>query len=80
MKVFLTASPRERARRRAAQTGADRVAVLREQASATSATRPPSARVLEPAADAVPVDTTGLSLDEVVAQIETLATEARELR
>jgi cytidylate kinase len=36
--------------------------------------------VLEPAADAIPVDTTGLSLDEVVAQIETLATEARELR
>ena len=36
--------------------------------------------VLEPAPDAVPVDTTGLSLDEVVAQIETLAVEAKELR
>ena len=36
--------------------------------------------MLEPAADAVPVDTTGLTLDEVVAQIETLAVEARELR
>jgi cytidylate kinase len=36
--------------------------------------------VLEPAADAVPVDTTGLTLDEVVAQIELLVTEARELR
>ena len=36
--------------------------------------------VLEPAADAVPVDTTGLSLDEVVTQIELLVTEAKELR
>jgi cytidylate kinase len=36
--------------------------------------------VLEPAADAVPVDTTGLTLDEVVDQIETLAMEAQELR
>ena len=35
---------------------------------------------LEPARDATPVDTTGLTLDEVVAQIEMLATEAQELR
>ena len=33
--------------------------------------------VLEPAADAVPVDTTGLTLDEVVAQIETLVVRGR---
>ena len=32
-----------------------------------------------PAPDAVPVDTTGLTLDEVVAQVVTLAVEAREL-
>jgi hypothetical protein len=30
-----------------------------------------------PAPDAVPVDTTGLSLDDVVAQVVTLAVEAR---
>jgi cytidylate kinase len=34
---------------------------------------------LAPAADAVPVDTTGLSLEEVVEQIVTLAVEAKQL-
>ena len=35
--------------------------------------------MLEPAPDAVPVDTTTLSIDEVVDQIETLVVEAKEL-
>ena len=35
--------------------------------------------MLEPAPDAVPVDTTGLTLDEVVDQIVTLAVEAKEI-
>jgi cytidylate kinase len=35
--------------------------------------------VHEPAPDAVPVDTTGLTLEQVVAQVVTLAVEAREL-
>jgi cytidylate kinase len=80
VKVFLTATPEERARRRAAQTGVDPERVLREQAERDARDASADRTVLEPAADAVPVDTTGLSLDEVVAQIETLATEARELR
>jgi cytidylate kinase len=80
VKVFLTATPEERARRRAAQTGGDVEQVLREQAERDGRDTTADRTVLEPAADAVPVDTTGLSLDEVVAQIETLATEARELR
>jgi cytidylate kinase len=80
VKVFLTADPEERARRRAAQTGADPGQVLREQAERDARDASADRTVLQPAADAVPVDTTGLSLDEVVAQIETLATEARELR
>jgi cytidylate kinase len=54
--------------------------VLREQAERDERDASADRTVLQPAADAVPVDTTGLSLDEVVAQIETLATEARELR
>ena len=33
-----------------------------------------------PAPDAVPVDTTALSLDEVVEQIVTLAVEAKEIQ
>jgi cytidylate kinase len=80
VKVFLTASAEERARRRAAETGADPEQVLREQAERDERDASAERTVLEPAADAIPVDTTGLTLDEVVAQIETLATEARELR
>lgn len=79
VKVFLTATAEERARRRAAERGADPERVLadlheRDQRDATD-----DRSVLEPAPDAVPVDTTGLSLDEVVDQIETLAVEAREV-
>jgi cytidylate kinase len=80
VKVFLTASPQERARRRAAQIGGDPDAILREQHERDRRDATADRTVLEPAADAVPVDTTGLSLDEVVAQIETLAVEAQELR
>jgi CMP/dCMP kinase len=80
VKVFLTATPEERARRRAAQTGTDAEQVLREQAERDERDASADRTVLQPAVDAVPVDTTGLSLDEVVAQIETLAVEARELR
>ena len=80
VKVFLTASAEERARRRAAQTGGDPERVLREQEERDRRDASADRTVLEPAADAVPVDTTGLTLDEVVAQIELLVTEARELR
>ena len=80
VKVFLTASAEERARRRAAQTGASAEDVLRDQTERDRRDASADRTVLEPAADAIPVDTTGLSLDEVVAQIELLATEARELR
>lgn len=79
VKVFLTASPRERARRRAAQTGGDVEVILREQALRDERDDTPGRSTLAPAPDAVPVDTTDLSLDEVVDQIETLAVEAREV-
>src|SRR5262245_44144562 len=80
VKVFLTASPEERAKRRAAQTGGDAEVILREQALRDERDNTPGRSILEPAPDAVPVDTTGLTLDEVVAQIATLVIEARELR
>jgi cytidylate kinase len=80
VKVFLTAAAEERARRRAAELGLDTDQVLREQHARDRRDASAERTVLEPARDAVPVDTTGLSLDEVVGQIETLATEARELR
>jgi CMP/dCMP kinase len=79
VKVFLTADPGERARRRAAELGADPLQVAREQALRDERDASAERTVHEPAPDAVPVDTTGLTLDEVVDQIVTLAVEAREV-
>ena len=79
VKVFLTASPEERARRRAAELGTAPQAVLQDLAERDERDRTREHAPLAPAADAVPVDTTGLSLEEVVDQIVMLATEAKEL-
>jgi cytidylate kinase len=79
VKVFLTADPAERAARRAAELGADPEQVRREQALRDERDASGDRSVHAPAPDAVPVDTTGLTLDEVVAQVVTLAVEAREL-
>jgi CMP/dCMP kinase len=79
VKVFLTATSEERARRRAAELGADPEQVRREQQLRDARDATGQRSVHEPAPDAVPVDTTGLSLDEVVAQVITLAVEAREI-
>jgi cytidylate kinase len=72
LKVFLTASPEERARRRAEQTGEDPAAVLaaQQERDARDETRRHSA--LRAADDAVEIDTTGLELDEVVDRVESL--------
>ena len=69
LKVFLTADPEERARRRAAELGADVRTVLAEQLirDERDATRTDSPLIA--AADAVTVDTTGLTIDEVVDRI-----------
>jgi cytidylate kinase len=77
LKVFLTASPQERACRRAAETGADAGVVLREQVlrDERDATREHSP--LAAAADAVALDTTGLGIDEVVRRIVALAASLR---
>ena len=75
LKVFLTASPEERARRRAAQTGEDEAAVLAAQRQRDARDEGREHSALRPAADAVELDTTGLSLDEVVARVESLARE-----
>ena len=79
VKVFLTADPAERARRRAAELGTDPDVVARDQALRDERDRNREHAPLVAAPDAVPVDTTGLSLDQVVEQIVTLAVEAKEL-
>jgi cytidylate kinase len=77
LKVFLTASPEERARRRAEELGADLETVLRDQALRDEKDRSREHSPLEPAPDSVEVDTTGLTIDEVVARIGELARERR---
>ena len=78
VKVFLTADPRERARRRAAEQGTDAATVLADLTERDARDSGRAHAPLAPAADAVPVDTTGLSLEEVVEQIVTLVVEARQ--
>lgn len=69
VKVFLTASPQERARRRATEIGADPDTVLAEQVirDQRDSTREHSPLVAAP--DAVVVDTTGLDLPQVVRRV-----------
>jgi cytidylate kinase len=69
LKVWLTASPEERARRRAVELGADPDVVLREQALRDERDAGREHSPMEPAGDAVEVDTTGLGIDEVVQRI-----------
>jgi cytidylate kinase len=72
VKVFLTASPQERARRRAAQEGRPVDEVEREQAERDANDNTLGRSVLTPAEGAIEIDTTGLTLDEVVAKVEAL--------
>jgi cytidylate kinase len=72
LKVFLTASPEERARRRAAQTGEDPAAVLAAQRERDARDESREHSALRAAEDAVQIDTTGLALDEVVEKITAL--------
>ncbi len=69
LKVFLTADPAERARRRAAELGLDHEAVLDElrQRDQRDAEREHSP--LRTAEDAVVLDTTGLDVNDVVERI-----------
>jgi cytidylate kinase len=77
VKVFLTASPEARARRRAEELGADVETVRRDQAlrDAQDSTREHSP--LRPAPGAVQLDTTGMSVGEVVARIVELVERER---
>lgn len=75
LKVFLSAAPEERARRRAVQSGREseleriREAMSRRDRQDSERESSP----LKPAPDAVVIDTTGLDLEEVVERIMHLA-------
>lgn len=69
VKVFLTADPQERARRRAAELGGDPSTVLKEMTLRDQRDSRRDASPLRKAEDAVELDTTGLTIEEVVARI-----------
>jgi len=75
VKVFLSADPAERARRRAAELGVDPATVLAEQTIRDERDRGREHSPLAPAADAVVLDTTAMTLAEVVAEIARLVRE-----
>ena len=80
LKVYLSAAPEERARRRASQTGREgeldriREAIARRDRQDSEREVSP----LKPAPDAVVLDTTALSLDEVISRVLELADGLRE--
>jgi len=77
VKVFLVADPAERARRRAAELGTDAETVLRDQALRDAQDEGREHSPLKPAEDAVEVDTTGLTVEQVVERIAGLVRAAQ---
>ncbi|WP_272478087.1 (d)CMP kinase [Baekduia alba] len=70
VKVYLTAHPAERARRRAAELGIDdHESVAADLLSRDERDSGHGRTTLEPAPGAVELDTTGMSIDDVVAEI-----------
>jgi cytidylate kinase len=79
VKVFLTASPETRARRRADELGTDLASVMADMELRDLRDSQRFHAPLIAAPDAVPVDSTALDLDGVLEQIELLVVEAREV-
>ena len=73
LKVFLTADPRERARRRAVELGADAGTVLAEQTLRDERDSTREHSPLRAAPGAVTLDTSGLGVEDVVERIAQLA-------
>jgi cytidylate kinase len=76
VKVFVTADPEERARRRAAELGVDPAVVLAEQAIRDERDRTRTHSPLEPAPGAVVLDTSAMTLPEVVAKVVSIVRAA----
>jgi cytidylate kinase len=79
VKVFLTATPEERARRRAEQTGGDYATILADQAERDERDSSADRSIFAAPPDATPLDTTGLTVDDVIEQIATLVLEVKEI-
>jgi cytidylate kinase len=76
LKVYLTADPAERARRRAAELDGDQVTVMAEQTLRDARDSSRAHSPLEAAPGAVVLDTTGMSFGQVVEHIAGLANAA----
>ncbi|HEX8051424.1 MAG TPA: (d)CMP kinase [Thermoleophilaceae bacterium] len=77
LKIFLTASPEARARRRAADLGVDWRVVLRDQGLRDAQDEQREHSPLRPAPDAIELDTTDRPAEDVIAQIAGLVADAR---
>ena len=77
LKVFLTADPKERARRRATELGVDPNTVLAEQAIRDERDRSREHSPLRPADGAVVIDTTDVTLPDVVRRVVELLRDRR---
>jgi cytidylate kinase len=77
VKVYLTASPDERARRRAKELGTDVQTVLQDQTLRDAQDMDREHSPLVRAPGAIELDTSGLSIDEVVERIVDLVHRAR---
>ena len=73
LKVFLTASPEERAERRARQSGGNSAEILAAQSERDARDEGREHGALRAAVDAIELDTTGMSQDEVIAEVVGLA-------
>jgi cytidylate kinase len=77
VKIFLEADPAERARRRATELAVHPATVLAEQTIRDERDRGRRHSPLRPAPGAAVIDTTGLSVDEVVQRIAQLVRKSR---
>ncbi|MTA39934.1 MAG: (d)CMP kinase [Actinobacteria bacterium] len=80
VKIFLTASAQERAARRVQQSGGDLAQVAKEIEGRDHLDSTRQDSPLQPASDAVHVDTTGLSISEVVASIVAIVHKKQEIK
>jgi CMP/dCMP kinase len=77
LKVYLTADPAERARRRAAELGGDQATVMAEQTLRDERDSTRAHSPLQAAPGAVVLDTTGMTIEQVVERIAGLAQAVR---
>jgi cytidylate kinase len=80
LKIFLTASPEERARRRAAELGTDWQTVLKDQTLRDQQDQEREHSPLRAAPDAIELDSTGRPAEDVITQIVALVRKAASAR